>query len=165
MISDRINFDDFSPSNAELPLECNIVIIFDYEGEEQQFPFFAENITSNEAFSRRDLIRTKVMNGTEVVTQGDWIGRDFTFTTHIPIAEDRQIYDKYFQSMLHQPCTIMSPDMGDMFTAQVIIKKTPMENHPNTLVLEIQIIEIPSVDDYWIDNVLQMEERMIIVEK
>lgn len=165
MISDRVKFDEFAPTKAELPVECNIVIVFDYEGEEQQFPFFAENITANEAFSRRELVRTKVMNGTEVVTQGDWIGRDFTFTSHIPIADDPTVYDVYFMSMLHQPCTIFSPNMGDMFTAQVLIKKQPLEKYPNTLVLEVQVIEIPSVDDYWIDNVLQMEERMVIVEK
>ena len=55
--------------------------------------------------------------------------------------------------------------MGDMFDAQVIIKKTPLENYPNTLKLEVQVIEIPSVDDYWIDNVLQKEKRMVIVQK
>lgn len=164
MISDRVGFDEFKPTNGELPLECNIAIIFEYEGVEQQFPFFAENITANEAYSRRDLVRTKVMNGTEVVTQGDWIGRDFTFTSHMPIDGDPTIYDQYFQSMLHQPCTIMSPDMGDMFQAQVIIKKSPLEKHPNTLALEVQVIEIPNIDDYWIDNVLQIEQRMTIFE-
>ena len=165
MISDHIKFDQFQPTTGELPEECNLTIKFKYDGVEQQFPFFAENITSNESFSRRDLVRTKVMNGTEVVTQGDWIGRDFNFTSHVPIDDDPQIYDKYFQSMLHQPCTVMSPYMGDMFEAQLTIKREPMENQPNTLKLEIQVQEIPNVDDYWIDNVLQKEKRMTIVEK
>lgn len=165
MISDRVKFEEFSPTTGEMPSECNIIILFDFEGEEQQFPFFAESISPNEAFSRRDLVRTKVMNGTEVVTQGEWIGRDFNFTSHIPIDYDPTIYDKYFQSMLHQPCRILSPDMGDMFYAQVIIKKNPLENYPKTLTLEIQVIEIPNIDDYWIDNVLQKEKRMVIVEK
>ena len=165
MISDKVSFEQWQPSTSELPQEANIIIAFLYEGEEQHFPFFAEQITPNEAFSRRDLVRTKVMNGTEVVTQGDWIGRDFTFTCHVPVDYDPTIYDKYFQAMLHQPCSILSPDMGDMFDAQVIIKKTPMENYPHTLTLEIQVIEIPEVDDYWIDNVLQKEKRMVIVEK
>ncbi len=165
MISDRVKFEDFQPSSAELPQEANIIIAFQYEGEEQHFPFFAEQITPNEAYSRRDLIRTKVMNGTEVVTQGDWIGRDFTFTSHIPIDYDPTIYDKYFTVMLHQPCTILSPDMGNMFDAQVLIKKSPLENYPKTLTLEIQVIEIPNIEDYWIDNVLQKEKRLVITEK
>ena len=165
MISDRVSFKDFSPTTGEIPTECNIIILFNYEGVEQQFPFFAENITPNEAFSRRDLVRTKVMNGTEVVTQGDWIGRDFTFTSHIPIDYDPTIYDKYFKEMLHQPCRILSPDMGDMFYAQVTIKKSPLENYPKTLKLEIQVVEIPEIDDYWIDNVLQKEKRMVITER
>ena len=165
MKSDKVKFDQFKPTTGELPSECNLSIKFKYENVEQTFPFYAEQITANESFSRRDLIRTKVMNGTEVVTQGDWIGRDFTFTCHVPIADDPQIYDKYFQSMLHQPCKILSPNMGDMFDAQVTIKKEPMENHPNTLKLEVHVQEIPDVSDYWIDNVLQKEKRMNIVEK
>lgn len=165
MISETVKFDDFRPTDTDLPSECNLIIQFTYEGNEEEFPFYAENITANEPYARRDLVRTKVMNGTEVVTQGDWIGRDFTFTSHVPVSDDRTIYDKYFQSMLHQPCKILSEDMGDMFDAQVIIKKTPLENYPNTLKLEVQVIEIPSVDDYWIDNVLQKEKRMVIVQK
>lgn len=162
MISDTVKFDDFKPTTGELPTETNLTIQFKYDDEQQEFPFFAEQITANESFSRRDLVRTKVMNGTEVVTQGDWIGRDFNFTSHVPVGDDRQIYDKYFQSMLHQPCKILCSDMGDMFDAQVIIKKYPLENHPHTLKLEVQVIEIPSVDDYWIDNVLQKEKRQVV---
>lgn len=165
MISDRVKFDDFRPGSTSLPEEANILINFTFEGEEQQFPFYAEQITANESYSRRDLIRTKVMNGTEVVTQGDWVGRDFTFTCHVPVDYDPTIYDNYFVVMMHQPCTILCPDMGDMFSAQVVVKKKPMENHPHTLELEIQITEIPDVEDYWIDNVLQKEKRMVIVEK
>lgn len=164
MISDTIKFEQFRPVE-ELPSECNISIKFKYEDVEQTFPFYAEQISANESYSRRDLVRTKVMNGTEVVTQGDWIGREFTFTSHVPIGDDRQIYDKYFQSMLHQPCSILCPDMGDMFSAQVTIKKEPVEHHPHTLKLEVEIKEIPNVDDYWIDNVLQKEKRQVIVEK
>lgn len=163
MKSDTIKFEQWQPVD-ELPTECNITIQFTYEGEEEQFPFYAEQITSNESYSRRELVRTKVMNGTEVVTQGDWIGRDFSFTSHVPIDDDPQIYDKYFQSMLHQPCKILSPYMGDMFMAQVIIKKEPKENHPHTIKLDVQVQEIPDISDYWIDNVLQKEKRMVITE-
>lgn len=165
MISDSVKFNQWQPSEEELPEECNISIQFLYEDVEQEFPFFAEQITANESYSRRDLVRTKVMNGTEVVTQGDWIGRDFTFTCHVPVDDDRQVYDKYFQSMIHQPCKILCPDMGDMFDAQVIIKKEPLENRPHTLKLEVQVQEIPDVSDYWIDNVLQKENRMVITTK
>lgn len=164
MIGDNKTIKDFLPS-ADLPIDCNLVIKFKYEKEEQQFPFYAEQITANESYNRRDLIRTKVMNGTETVTQGDWIGREFSFTTHLPVGEDRTIYDKYFLSMLHQPCTIINEDMGEMFTAQVIIKKEPVEKHPNTLKLEVEIKEIPEIDDYWIDNVLQKENRQKVVEE
>ena len=165
MISDTVKFDQFQPTTGELPTEANLVIQFKYNDEQQEFPFFAENITANEAYSRRELVRTKVMNGTEVVTQGDWIGREFSFTAHVPIGEDRQIYDKYFQSMIHQPCKVLCADMGDMFDAEVNIKKEPMENHPNTLKLEITVKEIPDISDYWIDNILQKEKRMNIVQK
>ena len=165
MISDTVKFDEWNSTTGELPTETNLVIQFKYEQTEQEFPFFAEQITPNEAYSRRDLVRTKVTNGTEVVTQGDWIGRDFQFTSHVPVGDDRQVYDKYFQSMMHQPCTILCEDMGDMFDAQVIIKKSPLEGYANTLKLEVQVQEIPDVSDYWIDNVLQKEKRMVITEK
>lgn len=116
------------------------------------FPFTAESISPNEAYSRRDLKRTKILNGGEVVTQGDFIPRDFTFTSKLRVRPDNHdMYDNIFQNMVSKPCEVVCRDMGPIFNAQVTIKKSPTTGDPTTLTCEVQVVEICNTADYFPD--------------
>lgn len=116
------------------------------------FPFYAESITPNEAYSRRDLKRTKILNGGEVVTQGDFIPRDYTFTSKLQIEPERHdMYDSVFQELIGKPCQVVCKDMGGLFDAQVTIKKSPTTGDPRTITCEVQVVEICDTSSYFPD--------------
>ena len=108
------------------------------------YPFYAEEITGNESYNRRELNRQSLLGGTEFVTRGKYIARDFSFTTTIyfPTGHPEK-YDDIFEEIVSKPCTVISPYMGGMFKAEVIIQKNAPESSPNHLELEIQVKEIP----------------------
>ena len=111
------------------------------------YPFYAENITSNEPYNRRETNRTSIMNGTEYVTRGKYIVRDYSFETTIYFPDNRpDIHDQIFREMLSKPCEVISPYMGGKFMAEIIIQKDAEESSPNHLKLNIQVIEIPGKD-------------------
>lgn len=110
------------------------------------YPFYAEEITSNEPYNRRETNRQSILGGTEFVTRGKYIVRDFSFSTHIHIPEGRpDRFDDVFREMVRKPCEVISPYMGGKFNAEVIIEVNAEESSPEDLKLDIQVIEIPDV--------------------
>lgn len=127
------------------------------------FPFYVEGLQPVESFERRDIVRTKVMNGTEVATQGDWIPKEFNVQTSIEVAPNQHdIHDNTFKKMMSKPCEIICPEMGDIFKAQVIIKKSPVSGGPRTLNLDINIKQIADTSDFYTSNALDNFNRMKI---
>lgn len=109
------------------------------------YPFYAEEITGNESFNRRESNRQSILSGTEIVTKGKYISREFSFTTSVHIPTNKAyVYDKIFSKMVNKTCRVISPYMGKAFNAEIIIQKNAEESTPNDLKLEIQIIEIPN---------------------
>ena len=83
------------------------------------------------------------MSGGEFVTRGQFMGREFSFTTTLDIDPNKpNMYDKIFQIMENKPCEIVSPYMGDIFNAEVNIEKTHPKASPGSLKLDIKIKEI-----------------------
>ncbi len=122
------------------------IILNDCNVEIDGFPFFASEITSNESFPRRELKRTKIKNGTELVTKGEYIPREYSFKTSVEVpVEDPGVHDKIFTEMCNKPCEIVCPDMGGIFQAQVIIKKSHATGTPDFIDLDITIKEIPGI--------------------
>lgn len=108
------------------------------------YPFYAEEITGNESYNRRELNRQSILGGTEFVTRGKYIVRDFSFTTTIYVPDGHpEKYDDIFEEMVSRPCEVISPYMGGKFDAEVIIQKTAPEASPNHIELDIQVKEIP----------------------
>lgn len=108
------------------------------------YPFYAENITANEPYNRRETNREPIMNGTENVSRGKYVVRDYSFSTTIYVPEGRpDVHDDIFREMLSKPCEVISPYMGGKFMAEIIIQKDVEEASPNHLNLDIQVIEIP----------------------
>ena len=113
---------------------CNIEIM--------GFPFFAESISVNEAFRRREANFNNIVGGTMKVTQGAYVGLDFTVTTHVTIDPERpDEHNTVFQEMMSKPVEVISPEIGGRFNAIVVIK--PERKALDWLELSISIKEVP----------------------
>lgn len=108
------------------------------------YPFYAENISSDEAYNRREYNRNSILGGTESVTKGKYIPRSYTFTTTIYHPTDRpDSYENIFRKMMANPQTIVSKYMGGTFKAEIIVQKNVEECSPNHMVLDFSVTEIP----------------------
>lgn len=102
-----------------------------------------EDLTPNESFNRRETIRHNIIGGTQTVMRGNYLPRDFTFTTHLLIDPDfPDVYDSIIKEWQSKPVEVISKYMGGKFNAEVIIKKSPSPSS-NYLAIEVQVIEIP----------------------
>lgn len=109
-------------------------------------PFFAENLSSDEAYNRRELNRNSISGGTEAVTKGRYIPRSYSFSTTIYHPTNRpDSYEKVLKEIVSNPATVISPYMGGKFKAEVIIQKNVEESSPNHMVLDFTITEIPGI--------------------
>lgn len=107
-------------------------------------PFYAENIQGDEPINRREREFTPILGGTERVSQGKYIHREYSFTTTIFFPTDRpDAYDKIFKEIMSKPVEVISPYMGGKFNAAVVITKSFPESSPNHMDLDIKITEIP----------------------
>ena len=106
------------------------------------YSFFAEDVSPNEAFRRRELNFNSIVGGTKKVTKGEYVGLEFSVTTHVKIdPKTPDMHNKIFEEMMSKPVNVVSPDLGGSFNANVIIK--PERDSPSYLKLTISIKEIP----------------------
>ena len=108
-------------------------------------PFYAENITSDEPYNRRERVFNSISGGTEWVSQGKYIHRKFNFSTSIYFPTGQpEVYDNIFKEMLSKPVEVVSKYMGN-FNALVTIHKNIPESSPNHMDLDVDLVEIPDV--------------------
>ena len=113
---------------------CNIEIM--------GFPFYAEKVSVTEAFRRRELNYNAIVGGTQKVTKGQYVGLEYKVTTHVKIDPNRpDEHHSIFQEMMSKPVTVVSPELGGKFKANVVI--VPEHAKLQTLELSITIKEIP----------------------
>lgn len=106
------------------------------------YSFFAEEVSPTEAFRRRELNFNSIVGGTKKVTKGEYVGLEFSVTTHVKIDPKKpNMHNKIFNEMMSKPVKVVSPDLGGSFNASVIIK--PERESPRYLKLTITIKEIP----------------------
>ena len=106
------------------------------------YPFYAEKVSPNEAFRRREMNVNNVVGGTQIVTKGPYVGLDFSITTHVYVDPNRpDEYNSIFQEMMSKPVVVESPEIGGKFKAIVVIK--PEHVSLNSLELTISIKEVP----------------------
>lgn len=109
------------------------------------FLFFPESVKAEESYARREYKRTKIMSGGEFVTRGQYMPKEFSFTTTLDIDPNQPfMYDKIFEIMENKPCEVISPYMGDNFKAEIQIDKTHPKSAPASLKLDIKVKEIVS---------------------
>lgn len=107
------------------------------------FLFFPQEVKGDESYARREYKRTKIMSGGEFVTRGQYMPKEFSFTTVLDIDPNQpHMYDKIFQIMENKPCEVISPYMGDIFKAEIQIDKTHPKASPSNLKLDVKVKEI-----------------------
>ena len=131
------------------------------------FLFFPESVKGDESFARREFKRTKIMSGGEFVTRGQYIPKEFSFTTTLDIDPNQPfMYDKIFAIMENKPCEVISPYMGDNFKAEIQIDKTHPKASPSSLKLDIKVKEIVSPNTTVIgDALLQYPSSTTLSDK
>ena len=108
-------------------------------------PFYAENIQADEPFNRREREFTPILGGTERVSKGKYIHREYSFTTTWFFPTGRpDAYDKVFKKMMSKPVEVISKYMGGKFKALITISQTFPEYSPNHMDLDVTVTEVPS---------------------
>lgn len=108
------------------------------------YPFYAENITGDEPFNRREYNRTQILGGTQKVTPGEYIHRQYSFTTTIYHPEGRpNIHDEILREIMSKPVEVISPYMGGNFKAIVTFQRNHEEGGINHYNLDVTVEEIP----------------------
>ena len=93
------------------------------------YTFYAEDIESDEPYNRREKKFTSILGGTERVTDGEYVHREFSFSSIISHPIDRpDAYDNIFKKMMSKPVEVISSSMGNKpFNAWIKIHKS----HPS----------------------------------
>lgn len=109
-------------------------------------PFWAENIQGDEPVNRRERKFTPILGGTERVSSGKYIHREFSFTTtwYFPTGKP-DVYKNLFKKMMSKPVEVKSKYMGGTFKALVKITPTFPEHSPNHMDLDVTVTEVPGV--------------------
>lgn len=107
------------------------------------YPFYGENIRGSTSYNRRELNRQKLLGGTENVTRGKYMPKEYSFSTEVYTEGNPTIFDEIFKEMSNKECEVISPYMGGKFNAEVIIEREDEEASPEHMNLEITVKEIP----------------------
>ena len=123
--------------------------------------FIAEELTADQSQSSREIVETKIFNGTEFVTQGEYKPMKWTFKTYLQYKKGYEFNElvKYLES---KPLTVVSPLIGDSFTA--IVRITRNVSNELAMELEIELTEVPDVTNYTVDNSLYQYRHLTIQE-
>ncbi|WP_458454189.1 hypothetical protein [Methanobrevibacter sp.] len=109
------------------------------------YPFFAEEIESEEPYNRRERKFTSIIGGTERMSSGEYVHREYSFTSTISYPPgDPGAYDHIFKKMMSKPVTVVSQSMGGTFQALIKIHKSFPA--PNRIKLDVTVTEVPGVN-------------------
>lgn len=128
------------------------------------YSFFAEEVSPTEAFRRRELNFNSIIGGTKKITKGEYVGLEFSVTTHVKIdPKTPNMHNKIFEEMMRKPVQVVSPDLGDSFKANVVIR--PERASPRYLKLTITIKEIPDKQSKIPGENFTVPSKKVIVKK
>lgn len=123
--------------------------------------FYMESFSSEEPVQRREVKRTSLMNGTEFVVKGKWIGRKFTFKTTISVPpENPDEYDYILEEFCNGVCDVVSLDMGS-FKAEVSCSKTHNASHPDVVEWSFTVSEIAEKSGIAGDEVIVPDTEVV----
>ena len=103
--------------------------------------FIVEDISYTNAHPKRNLNRQKIINGTEIATNGEYVPLEFEVTTTINVPINRpDFYNDAFTELQSKIVEVVSPLMGS-FKAELTIN--PEISTPESIKVRIQIKEVP----------------------
>lgn len=109
------------------------------------FPFYAEDVKPVEKYQRRKFLRTPIFNGSEFISRGPFVPREFSFTGDIDHKLGRpDQHDDVFSAMNNNICRVVSRHFGGSFNAEIHITPTPQT--PTTLRLEVKVLEVAKIN-------------------
>lgn len=108
------------------------------------YPFYAENIDSQEPFNRRDYEFKPVVNGTLVARRGKYIQRKYSFQTTLYHKNRPDEHDKILAEICSKPVEVISPSMGGKFKAIVTFTKSIDEGSKYHTDYDVDIVEVPT---------------------
>lgn len=106
------------------------------------YPFYAEDIEANEPYNRRERNWTPIFNGTEEVTKGEYVHREFSFSSIVSVPPGQpDVHDEIFRKMESKPVEVISPSMGGKFNAIITMRRS--FPYPNRMKLNVNVKEVP----------------------
>lgn len=123
--------------------------------------FTAEELTPEQSQGSRDLVTTKILNGTAFISQGEYLPMVWSFKTHLyyKTGDEWNALIHYLESKPHE---IVCPLIGEIFTGAVRITRTPVNDR--LMMLEFKITEVPDTSGYTVDNGLYKYGHLTIQE-
>ena len=127
------------------------------------YDIFAEEVTSDESFNRRETNRQYIMGGTQYVMRTNYIPRSYSFKTHLFIEPHRpDAYDSLFRDWCSRPVEIISPELGGKFKAELTIKRE--HRTPRMIEVTFQAVEVPERQSNIEDDFFLVPEDKITKE-
>lgn len=107
-------------------------------------PFYAENITGQEPFNRREYTYKPILNGTLSAKRGKYIQRKFSFNTTVYHGDGRpDAFDKILAELCSKPVEVISSSMGGSFKAMVTFKRSIDDGSRYHTDYDVDIVEVP----------------------
>lgn len=123
--------------------------------------FVAEELTPEQSQGTRDIVITKILNGTAYVSQGEYLPMIWSFKTHL-YYEQGDEWNSLIRQLESEPQEIICPLIGEIFKAVVRIIRTPVND--GLMQLEFKLTEIPDTSNYTVDNGLYKYGHLTIQE-
>lgn len=106
------------------------------------YNFYAEDIEGDEPYNRREMKFTSILGGTERVSPGEYVHREFSFSSTISYPKGKpDAYDTIFKKMQSKPVEVISSSMGGKFKAMIKIRKSYPS--PNRIKVDVTVTEVP----------------------
>lgn len=114
-------------------------------------PFTAEELTPEQSQGTREIVTTKIMNGTCFMTQGEYSPMVWSFKTHVYYTRGDE-YNSIIKYLESKPMEVVCPLIGEVFTAWVRIKRTHVSHE--LIMLEFTLTEVPKTYNYSMDEIV-----------
>ena len=126
--------------------------------------FIVEDISYTNTLPKRNLNRLKVINGTEIVTKGEYTPLEFEITTTLNVPVNRPDYfNSAFTELQSKLCNVVSPLMGS-FKAELTINYEIAT--PESIRVRIHIVEVPGeLSNIPGENIFKIPEDKIETEE
>lgn len=128
------------------------------------YNFVAEEFNNTNSLGHRSINKTKIFNGGEVSTFGEYVPVTCDFTTHIRVPENKPNYhDDLFKYLMSKSVKVISPLVGYSFNAYCSIERHLEKGTKNIIIVKFKLDEATD-SRLTIDNELYTNKRLSIYD-